>query len=243
MKTYIQEALCTMLEAFVPMKEWAQKGDVDRIVAIIEANVNKDEHQARFCAVKYATGLFAFSDVSSKFVCLLTIADEKLEIREEAKRGLTFPTARALEEQSAANAESILPDFIKLVETINAKSRTLQLRSDEVHSRPTFGKSFIMGFPSDVFIHILQFFRRLLITSADPDVIIEESSNEYELQQFVFTPTTRTRVKTWLKNMWDEESKIDNDKKPLAGYISFLETALNHQGPHGNVYPVYPAYL
>ncbi|KFH67585.1 hypothetical protein MVEG_06317 [Podila verticillata NRRL 6337] len=231
-KTYIQEALCTMLEAFAPMKEWAQKADVDRIVAIIEANVNKDEHQARFCAVKYATGLFEFSDVSSKFVCLLTIADEKLEIREEAKRGLTFPTARALEEQSATNGESILPDFIKLVETINAKSRTLQLRSDEVHSRPTFGKSFIMGFPSDVFIHILQFFRRLLITSADPDVIIEESSNEYELQQFVFTPTTRTRVKAWLKNMWDEESKIDNDKKPLAGYISFLETALNHQGPH-----------
>ncbi|KAG0093814.1 hypothetical protein BGZ92_001559 [Podila epicladia] len=230
-KTYIQEALCTMLEAFVPMKEWAQKADVDRIVAIIEDNVNKDEHQARFCAVKYATGLFEFSDVASKFVCLLTIADEKLEIREEAKRGLTFPTARALEEQSAASGESILPDFVKLVETINAKSRTLQLRSDEVLSRPTFGKSFIMGFPSDVFIHILQFFRRLLITSADPDVIIEESSNEYELQQFVFTPTTRTRVKAWLKNMWDEESKIDNDKKPLTGYISFLEIALNHQGP------------
>ncbi|KAG0347308.1 hypothetical protein BG005_000251 [Podila minutissima] len=234
-KTYIQEALCTMLEAFVPMKEWAQKADVDRIVAIIEDNVNKDEHQARFCAVKYATGLFEFSDVASKFVCLLTIADEKLEIREEAKRGLTFPTARALEEQSAASGESILPDFIKLVETINAKSRTLQLRSDEVLSRPTFGKSFIMGFPSDVFIHILQFFRRLLITSADPDVIIEESSNEYELQQFVFTPTTRTRVKAWLKNMWDEESKIDNDKKPLTGYISFLEIALNHQGPNDKI--------
>ncbi|KAG0331256.1 hypothetical protein BG004_001755, partial [Podila humilis] len=231
-KTYIQEALCTMLEAFSPMSAWAQKTDVDRIMAIIESNVHKEEHQARYCAVKYATGLFEFSDVSSKFICLMTIADEKLEIREEAKRGLTFPTSRALEEQSAAGGESILPDYAKLVDIINTKSRTLQLRSDEVHSRPTFGRSFIMGFPSDVFIHILQFFRRLLITSADPDVIIEESSNEYELQQFVFTPTTRKRVKTWLKNMWDEEIRIDNDRKPLSGYISFLETALNHQGPH-----------
>lgn len=194
----------------------------------------KDEHQARYCAIRYATGLFPFSDVASKYVCLMTVADSKLEIREEAKRGLTFPTARALEENAATSAESILPDFIKLVDLIKVKSRATQGRMDEIHSRPTYGKSFIMGFPSEVFIHILQFFRRLLITSADPDVIIEESSNEYEIQQFVFTPETRRKVKAYLRDMWENESRIDNEQETLASYISFLEIAMNHQGPDGN---------
>ncbi|KAF9112407.1 hypothetical protein BGX27_003449 [Mortierella sp. AM989] len=230
-KTYIQEALCTMLDAFQPMKDWAGDEDIKRILSIIEANTNKDEHQARFCAVKFANALFPFSDISSKYVCLMTIADTKLEIREEAKRGLTFPTARALEENSAATKESMLPDFAKLLELITVKSRTSQTRAEELHVKPTFGKSFIMGFPSEIFIHMLQFFRRLLITSADPDVIIEESSNEYEIQQFVFTPSTRTKVKAWLKSMWELDNQIDNEQKTLSRYIFFLETALNHQGP------------
>ncbi|KAG0278438.1 hypothetical protein BGZ95_004007 [Linnemannia exigua] len=190
-----------------------------------------EEHQARYCAIRFATGLFPFSNVASKYACLMTVADPKLEIREEAKRGLTFPTARAIEENVTTSQEPILPDFIKLVDLIKLKSRTTQSRSDEIHSRPTYGKSFIMGFPSEVFIHILQFFRRLLITSADPDVIVEESSNEYEIQQFVFTPETRKKIKTWLKDMWENESRIDNEQETLSSYISFLEIAMNHQGP------------
>ncbi|KAF9547279.1 hypothetical protein EC957_008628 [Mortierella hygrophila] len=230
-KTYIQEALCTLLDAFQPLKDWATETEVKRILTIIEDNMTKEEHQARYCAIRYATGLFPFSDAASKYVCLMTVADSKLEIREEAKRGLTFPTARALEENAAASQGSILPDFIKLVDLIKLKSRATQSRTDEVRSRPTYGKSFIMGFPSEVFIHILQFFRRLLITSADPDVIIEESSNDYEIQQFVFTPETRRKVKAWLKDMWENESRIDNEQETLASYISFLEIAMNHQGP------------
>ncbi|KAF9992883.1 hypothetical protein BGZ80_008376, partial [Entomortierella chlamydospora] len=205
-----------MLDAFQPMKDWATEDDSKRILSIIEANMNKEEHQARFCAVKYANALFQFSDISSKYVCLMTVADEKLEIREEAKRGLTFPTARALEENSAAKKESMLPDFAKLLEMITVKSRSSQTRAEELHLKPTFGKAFIMGFPSEIFIHMLQFFRRLLITSADPDVIIEESSNEYEIQQFVFTPSTRTKVKAWLRNMWELDNQIDNEQKTLS---------------------------
>ncbi|KAF9342618.1 hypothetical protein BGX26_007180, partial [Mortierella sp. AD094] len=200
-KTYIQESLCTMLDAFQPMKGWATEDDTQRILSIIEANTNKDEHQARFCAVKYANALFPFSDISSKYVCLMTVADEKLEIREEAKRGLTFPTARALEENSAAKKESMLPDFVKLLEMITVKSRSSQTRTEELHLKPTFGKAFIMGFPSEIFIHMLQFFRRL------------------------------TKVKAWLKNMWELDNQIDNEQKTLSRYIFFLETALNHQGP------------
>ncbi|KAG0371099.1 hypothetical protein BGZ54_000043 [Gamsiella multidivaricata] len=201
-KTYIQEALCTMLDAFQPMKEWATEDDVALILSVIETNMDK------------------------------AIIDDKLEIREEAKRGLTFPNARALEDNAAANNNSMLPDFTKLLELVSLKSRTSsQTRLDELHARPTFGKSFIMGFSSEVFIHMLQFFRRLLITSADPDVIIEESSNEYEIQQIVFTPSTREKVKSWLLHMWELDSQIDKDQKTLSLYISFLETGLNHQGP------------
>ncbi|KAF9962710.1 hypothetical protein BGZ70_007955 [Mortierella alpina] len=231
MRTYIQEALCTMLDAFSPIQEWATAADIARILSIIENNINKEEHQARFCAVKYATGLFPFSDVTSKYICLMTVADSKLEIREEAKNGLTFPKAGALNENSNSKKISLLPDFGEFVEKIQRKSADSQRHTEESCTRPTFGKSFIMGYSSEVFIHILQFIRRLLITSADPDVIIEESSNEYELQQFVFTPSTRERVKAWLKDMWATENRIDSEQNSLATYISFLELAMNHQGP------------
>lgn len=193
----------------------------------------QEEHQARFCAVKYANGLFPFSNIPSKYICLVAVADDKLEIREEAKRGLTFPSAHTLEELSITSKDATLPDFAGLLQMISVKSRMPQNQSEEVRARPTFGKSFVMGFPLEVFIHMLQFFRRLLITGADPDVIIEESSNEYEIQQFVFTPSTRTRVKQWLQDVWELDSRIDTDPKTLPLYISFLETALNHQGPQG----------
>jgi proteasome component ECM29 len=121
---------------------------------------------------------------------------------------------------------------------ISLKSRTLHNQSEEVHARPTYGKSFVMGFPLEVFIHMLQFFRRLLITGADPGVIIEESSNEYEIQEFVFTPSTRALVKESLQNIWEIDSRIDTDPKTLPLYISFLETALNHQGPQGTYHKV-----
>ncbi|KAG0238428.1 hypothetical protein BGX31_003302 [Mortierella sp. GBA43] len=232
-KTYIQEAICTMLDAFIPVKDWAQDTDITRIMSVIETNVGKEEHQARFCAVKYANGLFPFSDIPSKYICLVAVADDKLEIREEAKRGLTFPNAQTLDETSIATKTPTLPDFAGLLQMISLKSRILHNQSEEVHARPTYGKSFVMGFPLEVFIHMLQFFRRLLITGADPGVIIEESSNEYEIQEFVFTPSTRALVKESLQNIWEIDSRIDTDPKTLPLYISFLETALNHQGPQG----------
>jgi proteasome component ECM29 len=40
-KTYIQEALCTLLDAFQPLKEWASEAEVKRILTIIEDNMGK----------------------------------------------------------------------------------------------------------------------------------------------------------------------------------------------------------
>ena len=40
-KTYIQESLCTLLDAFQPLKEWASEADVKRILTIIEDNMGK----------------------------------------------------------------------------------------------------------------------------------------------------------------------------------------------------------
>ncbi|KAG0232498.1 hypothetical protein BGW42_008118 [Actinomortierella wolfii] len=228
-KTYIQEALCTMVEAFEPLADWASLENVDALVKIIEANIFKEQHQARFCAVKYATTLFPFSDIMSKYVCLMTIADEKLETREEAKKGLTFP----LRSKDFNHQE--LPDFAKLTQLIFTKSKQLRDPKDEIVSyRPTFGKSFIMGFPTEVYIHILKFLRQLLVISADPDVITEDSpSNDFELH-FVFTPSTRQKTKKWLQDLWDKEENAmdDGEIKSLAGYISLLETGLDYQGTH-----------
>ncbi|KAF9918544.1 hypothetical protein BX616_007987 [Lobosporangium transversale] len=234
-KMSIQESICTMLDAFHPLKDWATDADVARIRSLIEDNMNREEHQARYCAVKYANILFSFSDIFSKYVCLMTVADEKLEIREEAKRGLTFPTARLLEQNLSSDEATLLPNFTQLLELITAKSVALKEHTTGMQGRWASGKSTLMGYSLEVYTHMLQFFRRLLITTADPEVIIEESSNEYELQQFVFTPSTRTRIKDFLKKMWDLDNQIDNEQKTMSRYIFFLEAAMNYQGSHGHL--------
>ena len=55
---------------------------------LLDAMTKKDSHQARFCAVYWANRLFAFNDVRARYVCLLAVADTKIEVREEAERGL-----------------------------------------------------------------------------------------------------------------------------------------------------------
>lgn len=54
---------------------------------LLGAMEKTDSHQARFCAVYWANRLFAFSDVRARYVCLLAVADGKIEVREEAERG------------------------------------------------------------------------------------------------------------------------------------------------------------
>ena len=63
-------------------------GDKERLMQLLlDAMTKKDSHQARFCAVYWANRLFAFNDVRARYVCLLAVADTKIEVREEAERG------------------------------------------------------------------------------------------------------------------------------------------------------------
>ncbi|KAH9275907.1 hypothetical protein BASA83_001713 [Batrachochytrium salamandrivorans] len=85
----VLEALSNMIPAYKDaINDESCRKEVE---AILLDNIDKVEYQARYAAVKYAVRLFPFSLPIGRYICLLASADSKLEVREEAKRGLTFP--------------------------------------------------------------------------------------------------------------------------------------------------------
>ncbi|XAR59596.1 hypothetical protein NMG60_11015485 [Bertholletia excelsa] len=53
-------------------------------------NVQMEQSEVRFCAVRWATSLFGLQHCPSRFICMIAAADYKLDIREMALEGL-FP--------------------------------------------------------------------------------------------------------------------------------------------------------
>jgi len=82
-KVSVQEALSMSCTAY----RGVAGNDKERLITLLlSAMSKKDAHQARFCAVYWANRLFTFSDVRARYVCLLAVADPKIEVREEADR-------------------------------------------------------------------------------------------------------------------------------------------------------------
>ncbi|CAB4480178.1 ARM repeat-containing protein [Rhizophagus irregularis] len=140
-KVSVQEALSNMVEAYQDVETWANEDVIRTIENILEENIDKPGHQARFCAVKYAVSLFPFSHVLSRYICLLASADEKLEVREMASRGLAFPNSRAPKlYPNQPDDEIKIPSFLEFVNFINNKSiqrteKVEQLNYDQSKSK------------------------------------------------------------------------------------------------------------
>ncbi|XP_042515935.1 proteasome adapter and scaffold protein ECM29-like [Macadamia integrifolia] len=49
--------------------------------ALLLRNSQVDQSEARFCAVRWATSLFDLNHCPSRFICMLGVADSKLDIR------------------------------------------------------------------------------------------------------------------------------------------------------------------
>jgi len=105
LKVSVQEALSMSCNAY----SGVAGADKERLIALLldaSCGAKKHSHQARFCAVYWANRLFPFSDVRARYVCLLAVADPKIEVREEAERGLVKISERA--PAAAAQAASLI---------------------------------------------------------------------------------------------------------------------------------------
>eukprot|EP00051_Salpingoeca_urceolata_P011781 m.146336 g.146336 ORF g.146336 m.146336 type:complete len:1908 (-) comp17250_c0_seq1:152-5875(-) len=83
----------------------------DAIVFLLEQHVAHKEPHCRLLAVQYAVALFPRSHMPSRFVCLRAIADDSVDIREEARRGINPVTADELKEKEDTDGWYNLPPF------------------------------------------------------------------------------------------------------------------------------------
>ncbi|CAI2172736.1 418_t:CDS:10 [Funneliformis geosporum] len=237
-KISVQEALSNMTEAYQNAETWANEDEIRTIENILEENIDKSEHQARYCAVKYATSLFPFSHILSRYICLLASADEKLEVKEMASRGLAFPNSKP-HNLDQSNIEIKIPPFLEFVNFINNKSsqRTKKLINILQSSQST-GKKYVLGYRTEVYINILRFLRHLMIVNADPKALIDEFANEFDDEPTLFDSDTRTRVKSWLKEQWiadhetSDQMELEEYKHSgtLNVYLGLIENGLSNEG-------------
>ncbi len=85
-KSAIQDGLIMMCRAF----EKASPELLDSVLELLLENIEKSDYQARFMSVYYANRLFKFSSKEARYLCLLGIDDNKLEVKEEASRYFTL---------------------------------------------------------------------------------------------------------------------------------------------------------
>ncbi|CAG8534937.1 9628_t:CDS:10 [Funneliformis mosseae] len=237
-KISVQEALSNMTEAYQNVETWANEDAIRTIESILEENIDKPEHQARYCAVKYAISLFPFSHILSRYICLLASADEKLEVREMASRGLAFPNSK-IRNLDQPDKEIKIPPFLEFVNFINNKSsqRAKQLINILQSSQST-GKKYIFGYRTEVYINILRFLRHLMIVNADPNAFIDEFANEFDDEPKLFDSDTRTRVKHWIKEQWKSDQEISDQmeldeykhSEALNVYLRLIEKGLSNEG-------------
>ncbi|RIB22041.1 proteasome stabiliser-domain-containing protein [Gigaspora rosea] len=234
----VQEALSNMVEAYQNIYQWADANLINMIENILEENINKPLNQARFCAVKYAVSLFPFSHIHSRYICLLASNDEKLEIREMALRGLSFPDPRAPKlYPNEPDKEIKIPSFSEMVNLIYTKStqRTQNLINTLQTSQST-GQIYIMGYRSEVYINILRFLRHLMIINADPSALIDDLSDELDGEIKLFDPNTRMLLKTWIKDQWStdrelpETMDIDEPQGAIHIYLCLIEKGMTTEG-------------
>ncbi|KAJ3045279.1 hypothetical protein HDV00_011151 [Rhizophlyctis rosea] len=224
----VQEALVTMIEAYKDIGSDAQKQS--ELESVLLDNIGKVEHQARYAAIRYNNAIFPFTYPLARYICLLAAGDAKLEVRDEARRGLKFPdappaAAKPVEESNLLTTyRQSLPNFNAMVSLIAEMSRKSPANQIKLP-----GVRWVGGFTADSFTHALEFLRRLLLVRADPRADVEDFTYVSEEESRVMDPKTRAAVRGAVKSMWEESAAADKPSG-LRLYLDLLELALKSDG-------------
>lgn len=176
----------------------------------------------------------------------MAYSDAKLEVREEAKKGLKFPdmTFRSRDGIEAAEYRKLLPSLNAVVELLYSRSRL----APAVSAAGNAGVRYVGGLAAETFTRSLEFLRRLIIITAEPfegKKVVLEAEEFGGLDDFggaVITGSLRIEVRAHLRKGWvadqdavmdySEMMDIDERKDGESGmetYLNLIEKALSAQ--------------
>lgn len=220
-RTYVQDALSSMMEIYVDIApDTPIYNDLQQI--ILKA-VQKSDSYSRYMALKYANAIYPFSSVFARYVCLLGSSNAvvKLDVKEEARRGLV-PFKRnkyGLVENVDVIPPTELPRLNELVTYI------YNHRPDENFS--LLSKTpLVKGYPVEVYSEILRFLRMIWILQVNPtNILIDQYVADKVENSMSEDPVTMQNFKTSVFEMWSNNS--NNDKQVLQYWLEFVENGLN----------------
>ncbi|GAN03092.1 proteasome-associated protein ECM29 homolog [Mucor ambiguus] len=218
-RTYVQDALSSMMEIYVDIAPDAPiYHDLQQI--ILKA-VQKSDSYSRYMALKYANAIYPFSNVFARYVCLLGSSNSvvKLDVKEEARRGLV-PFVRnkyGLVENVDVIAPTELPQLNELVNYIHSH------RPDENYS--LLSKTpVVKGYPVEVYAEMLRFLRMIWILQVNPtNILIDQYVADKVENSMSEDPVTMSNFKNSVTEMWSHSE----DKQVLQYWLEFVEQGLD----------------
>ena len=173
------------------------------IEALILSNVSRDHPHCRLAALQVANILFPTTHVKSRYACLLASADERVDIKEEANKGLCLHRTA---EKGSETANS-LPDF---TEMLNYTHRTVCGTNGYSQAYVTIAGSLV--YPPGVFIKVLSYLRQCLKSSAGV-------TKDDEVNDQVLVP-----IKRYVQQILDTQPSV------ITQYLLLIQEALKPVG-------------
>ncbi|KAJ3067659.1 hypothetical protein HDU98_009138, partial [Podochytrium sp. JEL0797] len=229
----VQESLSTMISAYKSLLTTSPTSR-EAVEILLLDNIDKAEPQARFAAVKYANALFPFNDALARCIDLIASADVKLEVREEARRGLHFPDPVA---PDATTTE--IAAWKSGVPSLEAVSKCLQGmdRKPRLGARAP-GVKYVGGVTAEAYAHGLEFLRKVMIGRADPSKKVEEGGlgarggggvGDEEGAGGIQDLDTRAKVKEYLRTAWDNGMEVDGEEGGVRSFLEVVERGLRSE--------------
>ncbi|KAL0086564.1 proteasome stabiliser-domain-containing protein [Phycomyces blakesleeanus] len=221
-RVYVQDALSSMIEIYVDIPE--DSPIYIPLQDILLDAVEKTNANTRYMALKYANGIYPFSSVFARYICLLGSSSSvaKLEVKEESTRGL-HPFVRSstgfLHTAQDIVPISALPKFVDLVKYM-ANHRPPPEYS---HASKT---PCIKGYPVEVYSEMLRFLRMVLILEANPTTILIDQYVEDKVESSMSEdPVTMENFKS-LINTWWLGGEMEG-KETIEQWLVFVENVLD----------------
>ncbi|XP_024006382.1 proteasome-associated protein ECM29 homolog isoform X1 [Eutrema salsugineum] len=142
LRSTIQEAIISLAAAYKDSPENILRD----LEVLLLANSLAEQNEARFCALRWATSLYNSQHCPSLYMCMLSAADPKLDIRELALEGLFLKEeGRSI----VSNHDHKYPKFVEMLEYI-LKQQPKLLDSSEMRGQKLL-------FPSQVYVVMIKF--------------------------------------------------------------------------------------
>eukprot|EP01119_Soliformovum_irregulare_P015728 TRINITY_DN4466_c0_g1_i1.p1 TRINITY_DN4466_c0_g1~~TRINITY_DN4466_c0_g1_i1.p1 ORF type:complete len:1775 (+),score=639.94 TRINITY_DN4466_c0_g1_i1:70-5394(+) len=155
-KGSIQDGLTMLCSAYVKSTPEAK----EHIMDLVAKSIDKGDYQAKFVSLFYINRLFPFDNVKGRYLCLTLVDDSKLEVKEEAQRGLKPYIYK--DNDIIPDSSQPYPDYTTLVKEIHLKTA----EKKRTITKSSTGKQEIAYSPR-VYEEILKFLKLTMKASAD----------------------------------------------------------------------------